>query len=297
MRVSLRTFVLHCINYPVIKGFSIGTVCLTAFLASASHVFIDIRFEPYGFAYYPDLVKIVLSLMYGFVLGVGIKILHTLIANQDKYWEVWKEILWYLAVILSITSLNFIVRGFTLRVIFDLKDLYPISYSRFLLIGAEVVGITIIVFKFIQLGLIKVQALMVANVEMKHSEIDNSQDERETNNSVIIRGKNKNQTIKLNLNDFVYAESSGNYLRLFLKEQNSHKFAKIVIRLSLKDFERQLGHQPDIRRVHKSFIVNFNVPFNLSGNSKKAYLIFQNNEQIPVSRAFYNAGRSEINPI
>ena len=58
-------------NVRVLKGFSIGDYWVTALLACVSHVFMDIRFEPYGFAFYPDNVKIILSIIYGIVMGGG----------------------------------------------------------------------------------------------------------------------------------------------------------------------------------------------------------------------------------
>ena len=57
--------IAHILKMQTAKGFSLGNIFLTALFAALSHIFIDIRFEPYGFAYYPQDVKVSLSVGYG----------------------------------------------------------------------------------------------------------------------------------------------------------------------------------------------------------------------------------------
>jgi len=270
-------------NQCVVKGFAIGPVWVVPILAALSHIFMDIRFEPYGFALYPVNVKIVLSLIYGVVLGGGFYLaLVFLHGSGNKVWALWKEILWLILTVFVITSINFILRQFLFSKVFFIQHLYPISYGRFLLVGAEVAGITALIFEFIQFVLIK-SGMPIADekTEQPSSNVQSL--------SLTVQGKGKQEQLKLTLDTFVYAQSDGNYIKLFYFNENDGSLESEMLRLSLQDFLAQVSDFDSIVRVHKSFVFNLSQGYAINGNSRRANLqILALDKEIPVSRAFYN---------
>lgn len=254
------------------KGFSFGVDWLIAFLAASSHIFIDIRFEPYGFAYYPTNVKVILSVFYGIVMGGGFWIAHILIRNRFKYWELYKEIVWSVATVFIITNINFFFRFFSFKYIFHIDNLFPIAYWRYMLVGVEVAGTTALVFKLFQIVLVKAGMFDVGFPKF-----------RDAKKSLFTKiYDNEGQfLIDLNVDRLIYVESEGNYVKLYFDS----KFE--TLRVSLICLEEQLRRFPQVKRVQKSYLANFDHTFTLEGNARKAYLRYSAEIQVPISRSFY----------
>lgn len=84
-------------------------------------------------------------------------------------------------------------------------------------------------------------------------------------------------------NDFLYAESDGNYVIFYLRENKKTK--KRIIRNSISNIEKQLSDQPLILRTHRAFIVNAKKVTKKQGNTSGYRLTLQGaDEPIPVSR-------------
>jgi hypothetical protein len=283
----------HILKLHTVKGFSLGNVFLTALFAALSHIFIDIRFEPYGFAYYPVNVKVSLSVGYGVIMGMGIFFGHKLIPGRKLFWHVWKELVFWIILIFSITSVNFVFRYFLLNNVYNIYDIYSISYVRFLLVGVEVVGTTALLLKFFQTMLIKSNMIKVV-VDQSAAPDETPPTENNPDNDtpyyhITINGRNKNEQLTLPLSSIVYLHSSGNYVQVFYENGSANEgFKKVLIRQSLSDVEKQLSNEDSIVRVHKSFLVNKNRIKGVNGNSKKAMLVLDHDIELPLRRDLYN---------
>lgn len=288
-RVRLKYFDLSCnfnnwFGQCVVKGFAIGPLWVVPLLSAISHIFIDIRFMPYGFAYYPAEVKILLSIIYGIVMGGGFYLAMKWIQKNGPIWQLWKEIVWLIATVFLITTTNYLIRLGLFRYVFDIESLFPVTYWRYLLIGAEVAGVTALTFEFIQFVLVE-SGMITFPMRV---------DENQTEAQITIFGYGKDDELKMDINQFVFAESRGNYVYVTIKEPTIHQLKKITLRLSLQEFQKQFESMKNIERVHKSFVANLNLDYKLSGNTRKASLIFENEVEIPVSRAYFRDHQGDI---
>ncbi|HYW96454.1 MAG TPA: LytTR family DNA-binding domain-containing protein [Bacteroidales bacterium] len=82
---------------------------------------------------------------------------------------------------------------------------------------------------------------------------------------------------------FLYAESDGNYVVFHLKEEKGER--KKIIRNSISEIEEQLSGYPAFVRTHRSFIVNIKKVKKKQGNASGYRLTLEDvQESIPVSR-------------
>ena len=113
----------------------------------------------------------------------------------------------------------------------------------------------------------------------------NKREDVEKERIVTVKSDNIKESLKININDFIYAESSDNYTSIFYK--NGDKVSKVLFRLTLKKLENQFESFDLTIRCHKSFLVNINQIKQISGTSQNYRIIlFGVDIQIPVSRNF-----------
>ncbi len=266
-------------NLCVVKGFAIGPIWIVPVLSALSHIFIDIRFMPYGFSLYPANVKIIMSLIYGIVMGGGFYLALSMLPKASPVWKLWKEVLWLFFTVFSITSINYLIRQYLFLNVFYIESLFPVTYFRFLLVGAEVAGVTAVVFEFLQFVMIK------SGLQIVSAETDTLVTEGKT---ICVVGNGKNEQLVFYPETFVYAQSDGNYVKAFYFNPEDGTLENEMLRLSLQDFLEQLSDFDDIVRIHKSFLFNLSQPYVILGNSRKANLkILPLEVEIPVSRPFY----------
>jgi hypothetical protein len=87
------------------------------------------------------------------------------------------------------------------------------------------------------------------------------------------------------VNDFLYAESEGNYLDLYFMKND--EVIKLVKRITLKGLESQLSDFKFIVKTHRSVILNLNAVEKVAGNAQGYKVKLKNYPTtIPVSRGF-----------
>jgi hypothetical protein len=93
----------------------------------------------------------------------------------------------------------------------------------------------------------------------------------------------KKEELNFYPDEFIYAESDGNYVMFYLIKSGVVK--KEIIRNSINSIEQQLSHIPYFLRIHRAFIVNLNMVISKQGNTL-GYLIklAETESRIPVSR-------------
>jgi len=108
----------------------------------------------------------------------------------------------------------------------------------------------------------------------------NNRPVEEGENSIHIQSRNKNEDVKMNLQELLFIRSMDNYLEIH------GKHSKKVVRNTLKSVTDDLKDYPTLFRCHKSYIVNLNSIENITGNAQGYKLILSDHEEvIPVSRS------------
>ena len=101
---------------------------------------------------------------------------------------------------------------------------------------------------------------------------------------VIFMAENNKDSFECDAEQLMCIESTDNYVSIYYVEEKGVQ--RKILRTNLSKIEEQL-QAPNIRRVHRSFIANFELVNNLTGNAQGYKLHFDNWEEvIPVSRQF-----------
>lgn len=100
---------------------------------------------------------------------------------------------------------------------------------------------------------------------------------------ITIKSRVKSDTFSINPDKILYAKSDGNYLELFYDDGGSIRRA--IIRLTIKELEKQLKDYNFLIKVHRSFIINNNKILKIKKKPQGVALILNNiKEEIPVAR-------------
>lgn len=102
------------------------------------------------------------------------------------------------------------------------------------------------------------------------------------------KGKNKEDILTINRNDFLFLESSGHYIKIYhIINGTENKIT--VLRNSINAIIKDLKTYDNILQCHRSYIINTTVDYTIEGNSKKAAIILKDVDyKIPLSRENYN---------
>jgi hypothetical protein len=93
----------------------------------------------------------------------------------------------------------------------------------------------------------------------------------------------KKEDLSFYPNEFLYAESDGNYVIFFINRDNAVK--KEIIRNSINNIEQQLSHIPYFLRTHRAFIVNLKKVRSKQGNTLGYVIKLTGTDiKLPVSR-------------
>lgn len=105
----------------------------------------------------------------------------------------------------------------------------------------------------------------------------------QTEGLIQIGSQLKKEELSFYPNQFIYAESEGNYVVFYLK--GNPQIRKEIIRNSISNIEQQLTAIPFFMRTHRAFIVNIKEVLSKKGNSLGYHLKLSGIEaEIPVSR-------------
>lgn len=236
-------------------------------------------FEPFGM----DRVetnKFLYNLGYG-VITASVILLHGFVTMRifskffalDK-WVVWKSLIHNAIIILPIALLNWIY----FENVFKPDD---VSYS-------------FIEFVFITMGVgILPSPLLILYFErrlsLRNKELSEKINIQLTNPKSFEKHKElvelNNEGISISAEDFLYANSMGNYITIYYFENGRQR--RVVIRETMKKFEKMISVCSNISRCHRSYFVNMNRVLDSSGNARSLYLSLENvGFKIPVSRTY-----------
>lgn len=103
---------------------------------------------------------------------------------------------------------------------------------------------------------------------------------------VTIQSDSEKETFQTTVDQIICAKAEGNYIRLYYYSEEKHlkdRFVRNTLSKLEDDFEK--FHQ--IKRCHRSYLVNFNQVEHVSGNARNYNLHFNDLDfTIPISRSF-----------
>jgi hypothetical protein len=100
---------------------------------------------------------------------------------------------------------------------------------------------------------------------------------------LLFQSENSKDQLKVRLQDFMYANSSENYITIFYMSNNISN--QHLIRKPLKVLEQELKTDPEIERTHRSYLVNKGNVQAVKQLKGKVYLEI-NGTEVPVSKQF-----------
>lgn len=194
---------------------------------------------------------------------------------SDKKWTFAKEII-FIALILSGLSIILYLLGF----IFE-PPASRWNFPTFLDTCKSVFLICIIPFVFF--NLLNYRHLFVTEMMRDFDSVNYPASTPEPVELIQISSRLKKEELSFYPDQFIYAESDGNYVIFYLNHENHIR--KEVIRNSISEIERQLSKIPFIIRTHRAFIVNVKKVCSQKGSTLGYRLRLSGAEsEIPVSR-------------
>ncbi|MEM6358622.1 MAG: LytTR family DNA-binding domain-containing protein [Bacteroidota bacterium] len=212
------------------------------------------------------LVSGVVTLIFGVLLP-------TIFSRFFEELKIAGAILYYLSFFIVIASANYFYKTY-------FEGVYAFVWSEYL----DVVKYTFLIGIFpLTLSAFWIyQKRLSKNLKIAES-INSSITETMNHGNLIIRGEGENDVLRLRTDDFLFAESTDNYVTIYFV--NNSSVSKKLLRISLKSLETQFAEFPHLVRTHRSFIANiFNV-IHAEGNSRGLTLSLKyTNHRIAVSR-------------
>ncbi|TVQ03986.1 MAG: hypothetical protein EA359_07985 [Balneolaceae bacterium] len=197
---------------------------------------------------------------------------HSGIFKPGKRWNILKEISAIILVIFAMGTAVFLL-AFIVEVPGDRWNLDTIidSYRLTFMIG----GIPLYLFTILNFN-------YLFQSKLTHQDTGR-ESEGEIEEIITINTPLKKEELSFYPREFLYAESEGNYVNVYL--QKGEEVRKEIIRISISSFEEQLSELSFIMRTHRAYIVNLKKVTEASGNSLGYRLnVFGVKSELPVSR-------------
>jgi hypothetical protein len=246
-----------------------------------------IIFQPFGISLITGNAKFLFLAGYGIITFL-ILIIDLIFIEKffpkffnERNWKIWKEFFWLLWVIFSIGLGN----AFYTAMVFDntSPNIKGIINFQIVTIVVALIPITILIIskqKYLLRKHLNSADFLNKNLHEKPESIQT--------NTIRFYADNEKDFVEFDINDFLYIESSGNYVELYILD--SGKIIRKTIRNTLKRSLYFFTNTPEIIQCHRAFIVNTNKITNAKGNSQGLRLSLENCEtEVPVSRGFVNA--------
>jgi hypothetical protein len=260
----------------------------TTLLVGLFITFFLIIFQPFGLSVYHGSNK------YGFIAGYGLVTIAVLILDnqllkvlfQTKFgksiWTVKKQIVMLLFILFTIGTGNYF---------------YSAWFIHF---KNPLLGFLVFQFFTTTVGLLPISIITILNENIRNKAF--LKEANSLNESVpalhkvelvegvaeiplCLTGENSTKPLVMPVCDFLYAESSGNYLEVrFLKDGKVKSF---LLRTTLTRAEEQLGPYTNIMKCHRAFLINCEHIAQVKGNAQGLRLqLNHTGDEIPVSRSY-----------
>lgn len=197
--------------------------------------------------------------------------------SLDENWTIGKDLLFLSAFLLLIGIGQFLIRD----LIYDNPSNWSWGYFREEIGNTFLVGI-LLVGLIISVNFNRLNARYIREAQL----LERDRLDRKTKGLkavVPIETQVKADRFLLEAEKFLFAKAEGNYLMLFLKDNRGT--SRILKRISITDFEKQVSPLDEIIRTHRSYIINLSFLQHVKGNAQGYQLVLENCDlEIPVSR-------------
>ena len=247
--------------------------------------FFLIIFQPFGI----DKIignKSIYLIGFGLITSIALLFNYTILPllfpklfDLDK-WVIGKEICFVLFIITLISLLNYYYNSV---IGYGLSEQHSLPYFVFFTVSVGFFPVLMLVF---------VTELFLTTKHQKAASKISSmiQMEREIHETIMspiieIITESKNDSFTISENDLIFIKSEDNYCKVFYTV--GEEFRVQLLRITLKNIEKQLEAFPGFIRSHRSFIVNKKQISEITGNARAYYVHFYNcDEVVPISRSF-----------
>jgi hypothetical protein len=240
-------------------------------------------FQPFGISNYTGEFKPLFEAGYGIVTFIVLIIdlfLFPLFLDEwfdSQKWTVFKQMIWQVWILFSIGLGNFLYSSLFLRFTDGLNAFLTFQFYTLVVGIIPILIITILHQNSLLSKNLKLAGEM--NADLLSEELL-SPDEK-----VRIMAENNKDKLEINLSDFSYLSSTGNYVQVYFLVNN--ELQNVLLRNTLKHIEEQIRQSPSIIKCHRAFLVNKDKIIRVKGNSQGLRLILKDTmEEIPVSRNY-----------
>ncbi len=256
-------------------------------------------FQPFGMINLHIKYKTIFLLGYGVVtmvaLGFCVFVLPIFMKGyfREKNWTVGRQIFFVMLIFFLIGLGNY----FYSAIFFRITDNWVIGMLSFqgftLLIGIFPITATTLYShnRYLQKNL---KEAKLVNVRIDDEVIQKAGGN--SDKKIILSSVNQgDEPVEVLPNDFLFIQSEGNYLEVYLLEAGKPQHR--LIRNTLVNAETMLqGFFPPLMRCHRSYIVNLEQIEKVNGNAQGLLLKMKNcEEKVPVSRKYIEELKSKLN--
>jgi DNA-binding LytR/AlgR family response regulator len=249
-----------------------------------------ILFQPFGLSSISNPNKYPFMAGYGLVTFVVLSVDHYLLKSllrRKAVWTVGKHILWLAFILFTIGAGNFFYSASALRFHSPLDGFLIFQFFT-LAVGIIPVTVTILLTENIR----NKQYLQEAT-ELNLSLTELHPLEAAPSQTLTLTAENNKEKIQIPSNDFLYAESTGNYIQVSCLKDG--KLKSILLRLTLTKAEEQLRPYSFIIKCHRAFLVNTDQVVQVKGNAQGLRLQLRHTDvEIAVSRSFTKVLKEKI---
>lgn len=249
-------------------------------------------FQPFGISNYTGEFKPLFEAGYGIVTFIVLIIdlfLFPLFLDEwfdSQKWTVFKQMIWQVWILFSIGLGNFLYSSLFLRFTDGLNAFLTFQFYTLVVGIIPILIITILHQNSLLSKNLKLAGEM--NADLLSEELL-SPDEK-----VRIMAENNKDKLEINLSDFSYLSSTGNYVQVYFLVNN--ELRNVLLRNTLKHIEEQVRQSPSIIKCHRAFLVNKDKIIRVKGNSQGLRLILKDTmEEIPVSRNYSKSLLDSLN--
>lgn len=236
--------------------------------------FILIVLQPFNLNNFNHNYGEVLLLGFGFVKFLNYLLSHFIenfFYKEKGKWTVWNEITFLLLSILSGTVLGYIY----LDIVFEKQ---PLSFLRLILFFYYIVLpiLPLIIFPqtVLRYLLIKKSAMPAENKTFENEDI--------AFEKLTLKGQNAKDELTILKEHLLFIKSVDNYVMVYYTDEQTKSR---MLRAKLSEI---LSQAPFLVQPHRSYLINPKHSFKVKGNSQKAVLTSQQNEEeIPIARNSY----------
>lgn len=211
-------------------------------------------------------------------------------ASNPNRWKLGHEILAIALVLPMMGTANFLIRD----LIYDNPENWSLPYLLEEIRNTALVAV-LLIFLLIPLNLRRLERKFRSRSAGLNQMIDRSALIGRSGDTVPITTQVKSDDFSLHPDELLFVRSSGNYSEFFTRSTGNREVMISLKRIPLKQAEDQLRHIREIRRVHRSYLVNARKIIKVSGNAQGLQISLEGcDEKVPVSRGYLDDFRKSL---